>query len=146
MKRSEMEKLLLNGLCDLGQWYEMSPEQVARALGLLLEPKDGWEPEEPELPKILLIHAGAVIEDTGTYRHIVAAPREAPTRTERNARILAAMAAAYNRERTGGAPIVPGLADVISKTRQGVTAHYAIGPVRATREEAEQDLRLFQER
>jgi hypothetical protein len=47
MKRSEMEKLLLNGLCDLGQWYDRPPEQVASALCVLLKPTEGWEPEEP---------------------------------------------------------------------------------------------------
>ncbi len=46
MRKSEMEKLLLNGLCDLGQWYDMAPEAVAEALCLLLRPKEGWEPEE----------------------------------------------------------------------------------------------------
>ncbi len=52
MKKSEMEKLLLNGLCDLGQWYNKPPEVIARALCLLLKPKEGWEPEQSPIKNL----------------------------------------------------------------------------------------------
>lgn len=59
------------------------------------------ELDEEPAPHLLLM-AGAVIEETEFHRHTVAAPMEAPGRTERNAKILADLLRAYKRVEAAG--------------------------------------------
>lgn len=90
-----------------------------------------WDPDEPEMAPSLRLYEGELAAQEGTsLRRLTTAEKEVA-------------ADAYNRLRSG--ELVPrdklSAAVVISKTKGEKTVHYAVGPVRATREEAERDLR-----
>lgn len=101
-----------------------------------LERENGvkWDPEEPELPKFLRVSVDGA-------NHARLWPGDSTWNGD--AHELAgyqAAADAYNRLQRGEAGAQKA-ADVISKTKGGRTIHYAVGPTRETRDEAERDLR-----
>lgn len=149
----------------------MGPSALLDILVEDRKPKEGWEPEEPSLPdRLAIVEVGKEGPLHPPRGFLVPAGRGFASSEEQLLAYMAAMDA-YNRVQIAGGPdksvvvnkdlyselceqaasgstaeISPRSADVISKTRQGTTVHYAIGPARKTREEAGHDLRLFQER
>lgn len=145
MKRSEFLDYLKRLMIST-EWHNLD------AAGTLAEEAGiEWDPEELGLPRVLAIKKSAAADQNA----VLVAPGFGNLALEILPghpwwALIQAAFNAYNREQAGElsdrdellSAAQPGRpADVISKTRGGETVHYAIGPVRATREEAEKDLR-----